>query len=121
MNCQTQIPQICYQGADFYLPILWKFNVNGILYPVNLSGYSVEMQVRNTVNSKGSPIINSSTANGYVNVDTVNGKIEITIPNSITSSEPQGCFVYDVKVTNNVGLVQRLFGGQFTIQGMVSQ
>ena len=121
MNNPCQIPLKCDIGTDFYLPIVWQFCLNNTTYPVDLSGYTAQMQVRPTVNSTGTPLVDVSTANSNIIISGPTGQISIYIPNSITSGLPEGCFVYDLKVVNNVGLVEKLFGGSFTVKGMVTR
>jgi hypothetical protein len=53
-----------------------------------------------------------STANGNIILDGPEGKINIYIPNSISSTLIPGVYDYGVKVTNAVGLVERLIGAQ---------
>ena len=115
------IPLIIYTGEDLYLPILYQFRLYNVDYPQDISGYVVQMEVRQTATISGSPLINVSTVGGQIIVDGPNGKIEIYISNTVTSTLPIGVYVYDVKVTNTVGLVERIFGGTFTVKEMVTR
>lgn len=117
---QSPIPLQCFQGADFYLPLIWSFGYCNVDYPLNITGYTIEMQVKESLNSY-SPLVSVSTMDGNIIVDGDNGKIEIWIPNAITSGLPLGTFIYGVKVTNIVGLIENLLYGQFSIEGMVPQ
>jgi len=90
-------------------------------YPFDITGYQIEMQVKTALNSANPPLIDVSTANGNILVDGPNGKINIYIPNAITSGLILGSFFYDLRVTNTVGLIERLFGGRFNVKEMVTQ
>ncbi len=115
------IPLEIYQGEDFYLPILYQFELYCETYPLDISGYSVQMEVRQTVNSANPPLVNVSTDNGGIIVSGPEGKIEIYITNEVTQTLPIGILVYDVKVINTLGLIERLFGGAFTVKEMVTR
>lgn len=115
------IPLEIYQGEDFYLPILYQYELFNQTYPFDISGAVVQMEVRQTVNSSNPPLVNVSSTGGQIIIDGPSGKIEIWISNTITSVLPLGEFYYDVKVTNNMGLVERLIGGKFTVKEMVTR
>ncbi len=103
------------------MPINYKFELCGQEYPVDISGYVVQMEVRATANSENPPLIDISSIEGHILIDGPNGKIEVWIPNSLTSTLPLGCFVYDIKVTNSTALIERLIGGTFTVKEMVTK
>lgn len=111
------IPQECIVGTDFFLPILYEFEVCGQNYPLDISGYTVEMQIGNGIFIAGNtPLIDVSTTQGSIIVDGPNGKINIWIPNTTTIVQPYGCYQYGVKVTNTVGLIEQLIGGSFAFK-----
>jgi hypothetical protein len=111
------IPQEVRVGADFFLPLLYEFRIGNEKYPLDISGYTVEMQVGNGIfTESGNIIVDVSTENGNIILDGPNGKINIYIPNSITTGLETGCYDYAVKVTNAVGLIERLFGGPFVVK-----
>lgn len=113
-----RIDQEISVGEDFFLPIIFEFEQCGQDYPIEISGYTVEMQVGYGLFIDGNtPIIDVTTEDGDIIIDGPNGKINIYVPNAITSTLTVGVYDYAVKVTNSVGLVERLIGGKFTIKG----
>ena len=104
-------------AEDFYLPIQYQYQLCDNFYPLDISGYVVEMQVGLQPFVGVPSIIDVSSVNGDIIIDGPNGKIEIYIPNTLITPYMFGQWNYAVKVTNTVGLVERLFGGQFTIKG----
>lgn len=111
------VPQECYLGTDFYLPIIWTFEVCNVQYPIDLTGYEVEMQVGYDIFTPNcDPVIDVTSQAGQITVDGPNGKINICVPNSLTQDLYPECYDYGVKVTNTLGQVERLFGGTFEIR-----
>lgn len=116
----NNVPVECYQGADFYLPVLYLFEVCGIDYPQEITGYTAKMDIRYAADQANPPLLSIAVGTGIV-IDGPNGKIELWIPNANTLTLPLGCLVYDLKVTNSQGMVERLFGGTFNVKEMVTQ
>ena len=110
-NCELPIDIV--KGTDFYLPIIYMVSVEseGLKYPINITGYSVQMQVRPTVGSTGTPLVDISTEDGTILIDGPNGKIELIIPKAITSTLPVGNWSYDVLVTNVSGWTEQIIFG----------
>jgi len=110
-DCEVAIDIV--RGTDFYLPIIYMVSVEsiGLKYPVNITGYSVQMQVRPTVGSTGTPLVNISTALGTILIDGPSGKIELLIPKSVTTTLPVGSWSYDVLVTNVSGWTEQIIFG----------
>lgn len=78
-----------YQG-DFFQAILAVKDSNN--NPINLSGYEIRGQVRNSYGSTGvlldlNPVITSN----------ISGLINIGIPSDVTEEIPVGTFVYDIE------------------------
>jgi len=113
MHSNSEIPIDIVKGTDFYLPIIYMIDVpsEGLRYPVNITGYSVQMQVRPTVGSTGTPLVDISTALGTILIDGPNGKIELLIPKAVTSLLPVGTWEYDVMVTNVSGWTEQIISG----------
>lgn len=113
-----QIDQEIRVGEDFFLPIIYEFEICEQDYPIDISGYTVEMQVGLGIFIEGNtPIFDVSTDNGKIIIDGPNGMINIYIPNALTLVAPYGCYEYAVKVTNTVGMIERLIGGKFEVKG----
>jgi hypothetical protein len=112
-------PITIVQGDDFYFPITYSDQYGN---PINLSGYSAEMQVRGTVNSNNPPLIDVSTANGYIVIVPATGAVNITIPHSMTVSLPSNSnAVYDVVITSVVGFQTRIIFGNVYIPERVTR
>ena len=116
-----QLPLKMSVGEDFYLPLQWQFQVCDNFYPQDITGYGFEMQIGLSPFSQGQnyipPIIDISTANGDITVDGPNGKVEFRIPKAIVTPYMFGCWKYAVAATNTIGLVEKLFSGEFLIEG----
>jgi hypothetical protein len=105
-------------GEDFYLPMQWQFQVFDNFYPIDISGYSFEMQIGLEPFSTTLPvIIDVTSASGEIVISGPEGKAEIWIPRATFTPYMFGCWKYAVAATNTVGLVERLFGGSFNIKG----
>jgi len=78
-----------YQG-DFFQAVLAVKDSNN--NPINLSGYEIRGQVRNSYGSTGvlldlNPVITNN----------ISGLINIGIPSDVTEEIPVGTFVYDIE------------------------
>lgn len=107
------------QNMDFFWPITYQ-DSNG--NPINLAGYSAQMQVRQTINSSNPAIIDVSTANGNIVITAATGLIAISIPHSITSALTAPLKAnYDVVITDGTGLKTRLVYGIASIAESVTR
>lgn len=112
-------PITIVQGADFYWPITYQDSSGN---PINLTGYTARMQVRQTINSNNPPIIDVSTSNGYITIIPATGSINISIPNSTTSglTAPIKAY-YDVFITSPSGFKSRIIYGSVCIPERVTR
>lgn len=108
-------PIILVKGTDFYLPINYVIEAGDFEYPVNLTGYTARMQIRSTIASTGTPLVDISTEDGTISIDGLNGKIELNIPKSITVDLPAGVWAYDCLVTNVSDLTEQIIFGSATV------
>ncbi len=111
MQTDCEFPINIVRATDFYLPINYVIAVNGIKYPINISGWSARLQVRKTVGSTGTPLVDISTAAGTIIMDGPNGKIELIIPKAVTVTIPVGQWVYDCLVTHASGWTEQIIFG----------
>lgn len=105
------------QGATFRQSLDWKSN--GI--PVDLTGYSARMQMRNPIDS---PVIihELTTENGGINfLDVQNGQIELFISATNTSSFAFDSCVYDLEMVASNGDVFRLLEGEISLSKEVTR
>lgn len=105
-----------YKGTTFDLKPVWK--IGGI--PVDLTGYSADMQVRYATDT--AVIIELSTSNGRATIDAAYGRINLHISNSDTSGLAAGTYQYDLNLTNSVdGTVYKILQGTFIVSASVTQ
>ena len=103
---------IIEQGATFRRVITWKA-ANGS--PINLTGYSAKMQVRERVRDTD-VVLECSTANGRITLGGVLGTITIVAQDEVTdllAEMPKA--VYDLELTSAGGEVTRLLRGSAEI------
>ena len=103
---------IIEQGATFRRVITWKA-ANGS--PINLTGYTAKMQVRERVRDTD-VVLECSTANGRITLGGNLGTITIVAQDEVTttlSEMPKA--VYDLELTSAGGEVTRLLRGAVEI------
>lgn len=107
------------QGANFALPVVYADAANA---PVNLSGFTIKMQVRPTKSST-QVLVELSTANGRVVItDAAAGKFRLALTAAETAAlNPSTAGVYDILLTRPDGVVTRLLEGGVTISGGVTR
>lgn len=107
------------QGADFSWVITYQDSDGN---PINLVGYTAQMQVRQTINSEDPPLVDVSTTNGHIIIDAANGIITVTIPHSITEDleAPLDAF-YDIFITSGADFKTRLIFGSVSIPERVTR
>ena len=104
------------QGVTFVLPITWK-DSSGT--PVNLSGYSARMQIREEYDSQETLVSLTSPSGGIV-LGGALGTIVVTIAASVTQTLRLSSGVYDLEVEIG-GVVTRLLQGAVTISREVTR
>ncbi len=114
-------------GATFDLPIRWT-DSGGT--PVNLSGYTAQMQVRE---APGSPIVLNFTSDlsssGFIFLagpperreDGANGNVRIFMTSANTSGLNRFAGRYDLEFHNADGYTTRLLEGQFRIEPEITR
>ena len=93
------------QGATFEVTINYSDD-NG--NPSNLTGFSVQSQMRRSYYSA-----NSITISGNIS-DAINGEITLTLPATTTANIKPGRYVYDVNVSN-ANVITRIVEGIITV------
>lgn len=107
---------LCEQGATLNYAMTWK-DSSGT--PVNLTGFSAAMQVRES-KSSDSAILTLSTSNGGIMLGGATGVITLLASASQTSALAEGQYVYDLEI-NTGSTVVRLLEGAFVISGEVTR
>lgn len=109
------------QGANFYWQIYVVDEVDGVEVPTDLTGYSVEMQIRETYDDTDI-LVTYSTTNGKITLDEANGIITINDPAADTELYPSDFKgVYDVEMTSPADFVDRLIEGKSIVTPEVTR
>ena len=101
------------QGFDFNTSFILEDTVTANL--LDLTGYTIESQLRKTYTSSSAVSFASSITNP------TQGQIEITLTPTQTSSIKEGRYVYDVKATTNGGMVLKLVEGSALVRPGVTR
>jgi hypothetical protein len=103
------------QGVTFQLNLTWKDSNDA---PVDLTGYSARMQVRETYDSEDTLV--SLTSPGDITLGGALGTILITIQPAVTSILPFLEGVYDIEMVA-ASVTYRLLQGKATISREVTR
>lgn len=104
------------QGATYNLVVVYKDDSGT---PVNLTGFSAYMQLRESYDSTVADLT-LSTANGGIVIDGINGEITITATATQTVALVSDFYVYDLELVNGSN-VTRLLQGQITVNSEVTR
>ena len=110
-----QVNFLCPQGSTFRKTITYKIED----VPVNLSGYSSRLQVREAHYS--TTTIASLTSASGITLGGSAGTIDILISDEITKNFPAGTWVYDLEVESTGGITDRLIEGNFVVTPEVTR
>jgi hypothetical protein len=105
------------KGATFRHTFRWYSRSGGVNTPVNLSGFSARMKIREKVGDADPPLAELTTGNGGIVLEAggVTGKIDLYIPDAVTAAYTWNTGVYDLELIDGVGSppdVTRLVGGR---------
>jgi phage tail sheath gpL-like len=87
--------------------------------PVNLTGYTAAMQLRQNYNSEVADLT-LTTANGGISIVGATGTITITATAVQTGLLDPGFYVYDLELTSGSN-ISRLIQGQLTVAEQVTR
>jgi phage tail sheath gpL-like len=87
--------------------------------PVNLTGYTAAMQLRQNYNSTTADLT-LTTANGGITIVGATGTITITATATQTGLLDPGFYVYDLELTSGSN-ISRLIQGQLTVAEQVTR
>ena len=104
-----------YKGTTFQLSPVWK--VDNL--PVNLTGYSAKMQVRQFTDS--SVAVELSTDNGKIVINAGLGQINMTLTAAQTTALTANSYQYDLNLTSPDGYVYKILQGAFVVNESVTQ
>jgi hypothetical protein len=105
----------CPQGATF--DRTFTISVGGT--PMNLTGYTAAMQVRETYDST-TPIVSLTNGSGITLGGTA-GTITVVVTSTQSAAIPSGSFAYDLELQAGDGQVTRLLQGSFNVVGNVTR
>lgn len=105
-----------YKGATFSKVITWKADDT----PVNLTGYTARMQVREAIDSID-PFITLTTENGGIALGGTAGTITLTIAAATTAGYTPLRGVYDLELISGSGIVTRLLQGSVILFAEVTR
>lgn len=105
------------QGSTLLKPIVWK-DSSGT--PVNLTGYSARMQVRQSVASPD-VLLELSTANNKIQITPLTGTITLVFDATTTAGITWKRGKYDLELTSSSGAVTRLIEGQITVSQEITR
>ena len=87
--------------------------------PVNLTGFTGEMQVTGPSPST-TVLVSLTTANGGLVLGGTAGTISVTVLPAVTENWVKGHYQYDLFLTSSGGIVYRLIAGSFFVQNRYS-
>ena len=117
MQSPGRLDMDCYQGASFDYTLTWQTGGT----PVNLSGYTARMQVRDTYDG-GSAVVSLTSGTGITLGGTA-GTILVALTATQTAAidaTPSGQYVYDLELVNGA-TVTRLVEGTFIVSPEVTR
>lgn len=105
------------QGTDILLPILLK---NSDESSINLTGYKVNMQIRQYKHSD-TAIDTLTVQNNRIVLSPEEGKFTLKFPSEKTKDYPAVKAVYDIETVSPEGKVTRILEGTVTISKEVTR
>lgn len=105
---------VCEQATTFN----FQFVIKNDATPWNLTGYSAVMTVRPFSGATTTTVV-ASTANGYIVLDSLNGRITVTISDTLTAGFLPSRQVYDL-VLDSGSVVTRILEGKFVVTPAVT-
>jgi hypothetical protein len=124
MQAPASLNLTMYQGASWDYTLTWTTTAGSVTTPVDLTGYTARMQVRETQSSTATVL--SLTSGTGITLGGTAGTILLeasatTTAGIATSINPQNQFVYDLELVSGAGYVTRLVEGNFFIDPEVTR
>lgn len=104
------------QGSDWDLNVVYQDSSGN---PINITGYTAAMQLRQNYNSETADLT-LSTSNGGIVITGALGKLVLHATAVQTGLLEAGFYVYDLEITSG-GVVTRIIQGQITVAGEVTR
>lgn len=124
MQAPAKLDLTMYQGASWDYTLTWTTTAGTVKSPVNLTGYTARMQVRETQASTAT--ILSLTSGSGITLGGTAGTIYLEASASTTagvpaSNSPQDQYAYDLELVSGAGYVTRLVEGNFFVDPEVTR
>jgi hypothetical protein len=98
------------QGSDWYFNLEYK---DGSGNPINLTGYTAAMQLRQFYDSTTAVLTLTSSAG--ITITGATGFLAIHATATQTAAIPAGKYVYDLEIKSSTNIVTRLIQGTVTV------
>jgi len=106
------------QGSQYTTTILYEDPSGN---PINLTGYSAAMQLREQAAAPNPPSLSlTSGAGGGIVITPLDGQLDITMTTAQTGGLNARFYVYDLELTLS-GVVTRIIQGQITVSAQVTK
>lgn len=88
--------------------------------PVNVTGYTAELQMR-SLPSDPTAVLTLSSANNEIAINGPAGEFAVHATAAQTGAIDEGTYYYDIEITSSVGIVTRLAQGQIVVTPEVTR
>lgn len=105
------------QGANWFITVVYKDSAGT---PINLTGYTAALQIRDTYADVTTELSLSSPSGG-ITITGSTGTIAITASAAQTGAIAAGAYVYDLEITSASGIVTRLIQGKISVSPQVTR
>lgn len=105
------------QGAQYTTQIIFA-NAQGV--PIDLTGYTASMQLREQAASPNPADLTLTSSNGGITIVPVAGEMDILMTSAQTGALDARFYVYDLEIALS-GVVTRIIQGQITVSAQVTQ
>lgn len=105
------------QGAQYTTQIIWADSSGN---PIDLTGYSAAMQLREQASSPNPSALNLTSSNGGITITPLAGEMDILMTTAQTGALDARFYVYDLEIALS-GVVTRIIQGQITVSAQVTQ
>lgn len=107
---------IIEQGETWIQNVYMK---DGDDIPINITGYTARMQVKETLESVTS-LVDLETGGSGITLDGTAGKITLRVESVVTESLPVGRFYYDLEIIDTTSAVTKLMRGRISVNKEVT-
>jgi len=105
------------QGAQYTTQIIWADSSGN---PIDLTGYTAAMQLREQAASPNPSALNLTSSNGGITITPLAGEMDILMTTAQTGALDARFYVYDLEIALS-GVVTRIIQGQITVSAQVTQ